>query len=817
MIKIYAFICSLLEEELKRLHAAGYGQVGFNYDAPKEQETLPLVEVEEPFLPSVAFKALLPEGMVLPETLKQNAIIEKTAKFIANQGTQMEILIKAKQRDNPQFKFLNKDSELNAYYTVLIGLVKAGTWPEKKIEVVEEKPPEPDEYLHPSLASTIIESAPSIPSIQYRPSADCDYTMLVSKMRGESALDEPYSELAPGEEPPPGTEPLPPRPHVHPHVHHITRPPLMYHRAPSDDQSSYVQPVQYAAYNSHHVVPSPPPAVPQASTIISTTTNTSTGLSLMKNYNTDSETEDSDFDDTSSTESKLPAILVPPEDVQVVIDKMAAYVARNGDEFAEIVRAKNDPRFTFLEPAHEYHPYYQKLMQEKRGIDVNGTKQGKRKSSAPVSFSIKKLKEPDPILPKPALPYESSSEDESDKQERHDEPKDVPKPVPQPLPAVIVPPVVVYKIENPTPEPIVEIVKPTPKPVVIPKPVAPPNPVPIPKPIPDVKEEPKPVVVEMKPAPVAEECNKPQIVNDKKKVSESPVKEKRRYKERKKEYRSKSEVNESWRPEKKSVDREKRKDRDSERVKKRRVISKEMCENEIISLVDNAEELIDLTGDHSDTKGDVESEGDKVKQQERRRRAAEFLKKVGVDPTAAALPTTSLASAMVDTLESLRKKKAEEEEKRRKREKRRHRDRYDYQNGSERSHRKSKRRRRSSEDESDYDGKRRRRKKDKKHTTKNRKRRRRETDILGEDVDQPLNIDLTNTLKELRNSSPTKELVQDIDAGQQSLVRRDSGEEDGDGKRKDRRKKKEEREYSEGEWSSDSEQDSASSASRMEE
>lgn len=44
-----------------------------------------------------------------------------------------------------------------------------------------------------------------------------------------------------------------------------------------------------------------------------------------------------------------------------------------------------------------------------------------------------------------------------------------------------------------------------------------------------------------------------------------------------------------------------------------------------------------------------ESEAERAKQQERRRRAAEFLKKVGVDPAAAQLPTSSLASAMVRT------------------------------------------------------------------------------------------------------------------------------------------------------------------------
>lgn len=68
--------------------------------------------------------------------------------------------------------------------------------------------------------------------------------------------------------------------------------------------------------------------------------------------------------------------------MQIVIDKMAAYVARNGDEFAEIVRAKGDPRFTFLEPDHMYHAYYKRLMQQKRGVDVNGKNKDKPKKSS---------------------------------------------------------------------------------------------------------------------------------------------------------------------------------------------------------------------------------------------------------------------------------------------------------------------------------------------------------------------------------------------------------------------------------------------------
>lgn len=67
---------------------------------------------------------------------------------------------------------------------------------------------------------------------------------------------------------------------------------------------------------------------------------------------------------------------------------MAAYVARNGDEFADIVRAKNDPRFTFLEPNDVYHAYYNQLMQEKRGVDANGVAEKKNKGIIIIDVTL---------------------------------------------------------------------------------------------------------------------------------------------------------------------------------------------------------------------------------------------------------------------------------------------------------------------------------------------------------------------------------------------------------------------------------------------
>lgn len=50
----------------------------------------------------------------------------------------------------------------------------------------------------------------------------------------------------------------------------------------------------------------------------------------------------------------------PPTDLRGIIDKMAEYVARNGDEFQEVVKNKkrDDPRFAFLQTGHIHHDYY---------------------------------------------------------------------------------------------------------------------------------------------------------------------------------------------------------------------------------------------------------------------------------------------------------------------------------------------------------------------------------------------------------------------------------------------------------------------------
>lgn len=60
--------------------------------------------------------------------MKENARIEKTALFVSKQGPQMEILIKAKQSDNPQFAFLNQSDPLHKFYRHVLNAVKSGKY-----------------------------------------------------------------------------------------------------------------------------------------------------------------------------------------------------------------------------------------------------------------------------------------------------------------------------------------------------------------------------------------------------------------------------------------------------------------------------------------------------------------------------------------------------------------------------------------------------------------------------------------------------------------------------------------------------------------
>lgn len=173
-----------------------------------------------------------------------------------------------------------------------------------------------------------------------------------------------------------------------------------------------------------------------------------------------------------------PSFIVPPAEVQIIIDKMASYVAKNGRDFETIVKNKGDPRFNFLELSHQYHGYYAhkltmcegainpkvlteeellqkqepqeekqkkleelqkkqqrmeevqkrvKMIQAKKKNGDTKTKQstGSGKQITTVSFSIKKPKDGDStvIEKRNALPLEESDEEmENDKKDENSKP-----------------------------------------------------------------------------------------------------------------------------------------------------------------------------------------------------------------------------------------------------------------------------------------------------------------------------------------------------------------------------------------------------------
>lgn len=249
--------------------------------------------------------------------------------------------------------------------------------------------------------------------------------------------------------------------------------------------------------------------------------------------------------------------------------------------------------------------------------------------SVPVSFSIKKLKEPDPILPKPALPYETSSDEDLEKQGEKQEEKQIesqetkrtdaegtekpleqqeeikPQPVMQrPYNLNNIPPVIVYKMEgqltNDLPliraiEPINNVITKTALLTNIPEATEPPKPELV-SPQPE-KPITKPTEVIKEKTPIREE-RKEEKVRD---SSPSHRREKTKHRDKKKEYTSKSESRE--RRVDRTPEREKRREKESDRERKRVKYTKEELETEIISLVDNSDELIDLTGDQSDSRG----------------------------------------------------------------------------------------------------------------------------------------------------------------------------------------------------------------------
>ncbi|XP_077353391.1 splicing factor, suppressor of white-apricot homolog isoform X3 [Festucalex cinctus] len=431
------------EEEYKRLSEAladegTYNAVAFKYtaeyydpsqpteeeDANKHTEEPEPEESEEPFVAPQGLE--IPPDVELPATIKTHNIMERTATFVCQQGAQFEIVLKAKQAGNSQFDFLRFDHYLNPYYKHILRAMKEGRYnvasTNKKEQPEESNSDDSDDdgdgnYLHPSLfapkkCSRLEELMKPLQVMD----PDHPLAALVRKAKeernGVAAVQTATQEVS--------------DPAVSSAVTQYT----------ADPNASAVYYGYYMLPDGTYCVAPPPPGVDASSYYSSVsssgmTPTTASGAFLHPATSTISENiamASPNADPSQVTTSAAPvaitgisnfkaevpiamaaaapAIIPPPVDIQAVIDKLAEYVVRNGLKFESSVRAKNDPRFDFLQPWHQYNTYYEYkknyfMQKEGKGLpemgeggklhlDESGSDSKTNKASfAPICFAIK--------------------------------------------------------------------------------------------------------------------------------------------------------------------------------------------------------------------------------------------------------------------------------------------------------------------------------------------------------------------------------------------------------------------------------------------
>lgn len=319
--------------------------------------------------------------------MKQHAIIEKTARFIASQGVQMEILLKAKQSNNLQFEFLTQNSLLNNYYKFVLNAIKEGTYPavetpKESIEVqTKELGANNTEELLP------IRSIITVPTIKYKPSANCAYTQLISKIKGlpiPTYIDENSTNAMSPTTPTTTTTTSTLDASTTPIEENFTPVLLQYNgntfvNAPAEDSNSNSQDASKSITNS-------PPKVEIL--------KNSSALLLAQNYPSDSESEVEDEKPTPPPpppppEPKL-TFPIPTDNLKNIIDKTATYVIKNGRQFEETLRTKSEERFTFLLPENEFYPYY--MYKITGDPDAASLEQKTRRAAAVAAALISKKK-----------------------------------------------------------------------------------------------------------------------------------------------------------------------------------------------------------------------------------------------------------------------------------------------------------------------------------------------------------------------------------------------------------------------------------------
>ncbi|XP_077593375.1 splicing factor, suppressor of white-apricot homolog isoform X1 [Stigmatopora nigra] len=429
------------EEEYKRLSEAladegTYNAVAFKYtadyydpsqpteeeDANRRREEAEPEESEEPFVAPQGLE--IPSDVELPATIKTHNIIERTATFVCQQGAQFEIVLKAKQSGNSQFDFLRFDHYLNPYYKHILKAMKEGRYnvgSNKQEQPEESNSDDSDDdgdgnYLHPSLfapkkCSRLEELMkplrvmdPDHPLAELVRRAKEQQNGVVAVQTGSEEVSDPvvpttvtqYTADSNASAVYYGYYMLPDGTYC------VAPPP------PGVDASSYYSSVPSAGITSTTVSGAFPQLVispvsgniamaPGGDPSCIPASVPSVSIAGISNFKAEAPVV---------TAAGAPAIIPPPLDIQAVIDKLAEYVVRNGLKFEASVRAKNDPRFDFLQSWHQYNTYYEYkknyfMQKEGKGLsemaeggtlhleESGGDSKMNKASFAPICFAIK--------------------------------------------------------------------------------------------------------------------------------------------------------------------------------------------------------------------------------------------------------------------------------------------------------------------------------------------------------------------------------------------------------------------------------------------
>ncbi|GAA29049.2 splicing factor suppressor of white-apricot homolog [Clonorchis sinensis] len=407
------------EEQRKRELEASrckYGAVDFSYDESNDGCKEPEVEngatgadtashvdemANDPYICPPELKHLT--DVHFPDTDKQAQIIERTAVFVSRQGSQMEIVLKAKQTSNPLFGFLNYDHILNPFYKEMVKLIRQGRYVPK----LRPSKPETLEQVEPNKSIQDDHYELKLPKVDISNTA---YASLINKFKKvnemasqaqaaaavqpspsglptkESCSPEPRTETPPAADETcadasADRRPLPPQnaedsqsadTNTQNPANNDSVTPTKSHENPADVQSSaeeYEQCYQeyYKHYYSHYYTQFSDQQAKmalRAGTSISDehraaiVQQAAKAAAVAASAAVNAMYQAKLAQKSAQTNQSMTVTMTPGE--RGIIDKMAEYVARNGIEFEELVTRQKggDARFAFLRPNHPHHSYY---------------------------------------------------------------------------------------------------------------------------------------------------------------------------------------------------------------------------------------------------------------------------------------------------------------------------------------------------------------------------------------------------------------------------------------------------------------------------